>query len=241
MITLSKPVAVLLVLLALALVAVAVLVTLVVAGGDSPASPASPASSASPEAAVSPSPTSTPTLEPTPSPPTAAPPTSTVAATSPASDPPTPTATVPIPVTQAVAPTPIPPTSTPAPRYASVEARSYFDAYLVALEAAEALGIKTYEAALASDDWYEKTKAVERTLLDLRNFVAGLPYDDACRRTLALLGGRGSTYYWYLTGAVRDDPFGIVRRGPKTWDEAIAYHRADYGQAHRDAFHACVY
>jgi len=100
-ITLSKPVAVLLVLLMAALVALAVLVTLVVAGGDSPASPASP------ETTVSPSPTSTPTPEPTPSPTaTAVSPTPTPEPTAPPL-PPEPRVSVPQP-TSAPEPTPTP-------------------------------------------------------------------------------------------------------------------------------------
>lgn len=161
---------------------------------------------------------------------------------------PTATPTAPPTVVEATAttaePTPMPPPTvapTAAVRYASIEGRPFYDAYTTARDAVENLGVATYEEALTSPNFAILARAAAGSANALSSFVGNLPYDDACRRTLAGIGGRGFQYWWGLADAVSPSPFGSRPMGPATWNSAISLWQAQLVQLEKEATATCGY
>lgn len=168
---------------------------------------------------------------------------------------PSPTATVePVPTAGATAlapptviPTAVPvqvsPPSTPtaATRYASVEGRPYYDAYVVAANTLEALGVRTYDQARASSNFPVLARAAATAGLNLSNFAGNLTYDDSCRRTLVGIGGRAFAYWTGLANAVSPDPFKLQPMGTATWDSAIGLWQSQLTQLLTEATATCGY
>lgn len=242
-IVLSPPTLALAIALVLAALVIAVLATVILAGGGDGSVPAEAGpSSASPTppatAAVA-----SPSIRPT-----------EVTATEEEPPTPTPAPTEPIaptPVAIVVQATAVQPTSAPIPeptpempRYGSVDARPYWDACIVAFDALEQTGVKTYQEALASPTWYGLAQEAEGALSAMQDFFYyELPYDDACTTALNIVGQRSHFLFGGLKGAVKPllSPALGSPVGQDLWNGTVEFHQPRFNEAMAAARAACAY
>jgi len=231
--------------LVLAALVIAVLATLMLTGGGEASIPVqagpSSASPTMPAAAAAASPsirlaevTATEEVQPTP----------TSAPTEPIEPTPTPVAVM----VQATAmqptsaPTPAP--TTEVPRYGSVDARPYWDAFIVAFDALGQTGVETYQEALASPTWYGLAQEAEGALWAMQDFFYyELPYDDACTTALNIVGQRSHFFYGGLREAVKPlfSPAAGSPGGQDLWNGTVEYHQPRFNEAMAAARAACAY
>lgn len=228
--------------LAIALLVIAVMATVMLVGDGDDSVPLSGLSAATPTTTAVPSPSFTPA---------GAASTATVALPTATSLPIAaivPTATPVVIVVQATVgqptPTSVPPSpATATPRYGSVDARPYWDKYLVAAAALDQTDVTTYQQAVASPTWYERADATEQALSAMQDFIYGLRYEDACETALNIVGQRSHFYLGGLRDAVRPFPFGDSRRpvGQARWNDTVEYWQPFFLDAVAAARAACGY
>jgi hypothetical protein len=147
----------------------------------------------------------------------------------------------------AVQPTPTAaptPPATATPRYASVDARPYWDKYLVARDTVDQAGVTTYEQALASPTWYARIEATYLALNAMQSFLLNeLRYEDACKTALNIVGQRSRFFYPSLMDTVRAPiyPIGAPPTGQAGWNEAVQYWQPRFYDAVNAAYAACGY
>jgi hypothetical protein len=229
--------------LAIALLAIAVMATgMLAGGGDGSVPPQSGLSPATPTTTLAiPSPSFTPAgaavIE------TVASPTATPVPTAT----PMPTSTPVVIIVQATVAQPTPtaaPTLTPTalPRLASVDARPYWDKYLVAQAALDQTGVTTFQQAVASPTWYDRFDATYQALSAMQMFIYQLPYDDACKTALNIVGQRSHFFFGHLQDAVKPS-YGDPRRpmGQDAWNGTVEYWQPLFLEALAAARAACGY